>query len=72
MTTLLRSCAEIIQDKAYQDFDVSYTFSGMTFSPTVYELIKRYEFIATKRENSSNVKEDLIQDDMNDYNNENL
>lgn len=49
LDTLLKSATQIIQDtfgiKKYHD---SYGVDGVAFSPTVYEMIKRYEFLKNK------------------------
>ena len=50
LEVLLESSSQIIQDKAKVDYTAEYKLTDFTLSPTVYEMIKRYEFIMLKRE----------------------
>ena len=48
LDTLLRASADIITDQFNVTYSSSYGFDGVAMSPTVYEFLKRYDFIKQK------------------------
>lgn len=45
---LLRSSAEILTDQFNVKYKDDYGFEGVSLNPTVYEMLKRYEFVKQK------------------------
>lgn len=45
---LLKSATQIIQDTFGTKYNDSYGLGALAFSPTFYEMIKRYEFVKSK------------------------
>jgi hypothetical protein len=48
LDTLLRASADVITDQFNVTYSTNYGFDGVALSPTVYEFLKRYEFIKQK------------------------
>jgi len=48
LDTLLKASADIITDQYNVIYGSSYGFDGVAISPTVYEFLKRYDFIKQK------------------------
>ena len=56
MTFLLENAACIINDESKLDFNANeYCLFDLHLSPTVYEMLKRFEFIQIKNEDISEV-----------------
>jgi len=48
LDTLLKASADIMTDQFNVTYNSSYGFDGVAISPTVYEFLKRYDFIKQK------------------------
>jgi hypothetical protein len=48
LDTLLKSATMIIQDSFGVKYHENFGINNISFSPTVYEMLKRYEFVKTK------------------------
>ena len=48
LDTLLKASADIITDQYNVTYKSNYGFDGVAMSPTVYEFLKRYDFIKQK------------------------
>lgn len=57
LDTLLRSCADILTDQFNVVYSTNYGFDGVALSPTVYEFLKRYEFIKQKSHENKKLDE---------------
>lgn len=55
---MMKTNAAIISDTYYVKFEDNYGFGQKSLSPTVYEMVKRYEFLRQQRERNSQRKTD--------------